>query len=113
MKKEKLIHLNIEIDELTTSIENVLTGEIFQTDIVKLTSKENHQFKRMEWEFNWSDEFKNENATVYKLTTINNPTIIQGLISFTDNSDHIFIRLIENAKFNKGKINFTKVLPVI
>ncbi|MEO8210517.1 MAG: hypothetical protein ABI840_08140 [bacterium] len=108
MKKEKLIHLNIEIDELTTSIENVLTGEIFKTDIVKLTSKENHQIKRTEWDFNWSDELKNENAKVYKLTTINNATIIQGLISFTDNSDHIFIRLIENAKFNKGKSKLYK-----
>jgi hypothetical protein len=34
--------------------------------------------------------------------TINNPTIIQGLICFQDKKDHLFLPLIENAKFNKG-----------
>ena len=33
----------------------------------------------------------------------NNPNIIQGLISISDNSDHVFVHLIESAKFNQGK----------
>jgi hypothetical protein len=37
------------------------------------------------------------------LTTLNNQKIIQGLISITDKGDHIFMDLIESAKFNKGK----------
>jgi hypothetical protein len=37
------------------------------------------------------------------LTTVNNNEIIQGIISLTDKSDHIFMDLIESAKFNKGK----------
>lgn len=37
------------------------------------------------------------------MTTVNNPTIIQGLVSFEDKQDHIFMHLIESAKFNKGK----------
>jgi hypothetical protein len=34
---------------------------------------------------------------------VNNPTIIQGLISIKDKQDHIFMHLIESAKFNKNK----------
>ena len=40
---------------------------------------------------------------IYKLTTINNSRIIQGLICITDKHDHIFMPLIESSKFNKGK----------
>jgi hypothetical protein len=40
------------------------------------------------------------------LTTQNNQKIIQGLISITDKGDHIFMDLIESAKFNKGKKSF-------
>ena len=32
-----------------------------------------------------------------------NETIIQGLISLSDFKDHIYMHLIESAKFNKGK----------
>ena len=39
---------------------------------------------------------------VFKLTTVNNPKIIHGLLSVEDKSDHIFIHLIESANFNKG-----------
>ena len=46
---------------------------------------------------------KDESKDVYKLTTVNNPTIIQGLLSIEDKQDHIFMHLIESAKFNKGK----------
>jgi len=37
------------------------------------------------------------------MTTVNNPTIIQGLLSIEDKQDHVFMHLIESAKFNKGK----------
>ena len=37
------------------------------------------------------------------MTTVNNPTIIQGLVSIEDNQDHVFMHLIESARFNKGK----------
>jgi hypothetical protein len=33
-------HVDIEIDKLTNSIENVITGEVFQTEFCKVTSKE-------------------------------------------------------------------------
>jgi hypothetical protein len=37
------------------------------------------------------------------LNTIENPKVIQGIICLTDKKDQIFMDLIENAKFNKGK----------
>jgi hypothetical protein len=36
------------------------------------------------------------------LTTLNNSTIIHGLICLTDKQDYIFMSLIESTKFNKG-----------
>ena len=53
--------------------------------------------------FDWSKELKDKTKEVYKLTTVNNPTIIQGLLSIEDKQDHMFMHLIESSKFNKGK----------
>ncbi len=101
MKNKKPIYLDFEVDRLTNSIENEVSGEVFDTSIVKLTDGE--EIKKNEWVFNWHSEIKDSTKQVYKLTTINNPTIIHGLISLTDKVDHIFMDLIESAKFNKGK----------
>jgi hypothetical protein len=57
----------------------------------------------VDWSFNWQTEIKDKSRSVFKLTTLNNLTVIHGLISFTDKGDHIFMDLIESAKFNKGK----------
>jgi hypothetical protein len=40
---------------------------------------------------------------VYKLTIANNPTIIQGLLSLTLETDHVYVHLLENAPFNIGQ----------
>ena len=48
---------------------------------------------------------------MYKLTVINNPDIIQGLISLEDKGDHIFVNLIENAPFNIGKNKLYEGVP--
>ena len=103
MKKRKGIELDFEIDKLTNSIENSLTGEIFETEITRLLTKDSKQIKKLAWGFDWYKEFKYPTNEIYKLTTVHNPTIIHGLICFTDKNDHIFIPLIESAKFNKGK----------
>ena len=103
MKKEELSGLDFIIDKLTNSIENTSTGEVFDTEIVKLTGKAIKQIKKNEWQFDWHSELKDKTKEVYKLTTLNNPTIIQGLVSLEDKQDHIFMHLIESARFNKGK----------
>lgn len=103
MKKKKELGLDFEIDKLTNSIENILTGEVFDTEIVKLNESDKKQIVKSDWQFDWINEVKDKTKAVYKLTTVNNPTIIQGLLSIEDKQDHIFMHLIESSKFNKGK----------
>lgn len=103
MKKKQKTGLDFIIDKLTNSIENTLTGEVFDTEIVRLTSFDAKQIKKAEWQFDWLKELKDKTKEIYKLTTVNNPTIIQGLVSIEDKQDHVFMHLIESSKFNKGK----------
>lgn len=103
MKAAKTNPLDFVIDKLTNSIENTSTGEVFDTVVVQLTKKDLPLIHKSDWQFDWSKEFKDQTKEVYKLTTENNPTIIQGLISIEDKQDHIFMHLIESSKFNKGK----------
>lgn len=91
------------IDKLTNSIENVITAEVFDTEVTLLSTKDKAQIKKASWQFEWHEELKDKTKAVYKLTTVNNPDIIQGLLSIEDKDDHIFMHLIESAKFNKGR----------
>ena len=100
MTKQK--PFDIEIDKLTRSIENAITGDSFKTEILEVTVKDIKSLKESEWFFDWKAEAKGANNTVYKLVIVDNPTIIQGLISLQDRGDHIFMPLIESNKFNKG-----------
>ena len=95
--------LDFEIDKLTNSIENTLTGEVFDTEITMLQKQNIKLIKKKDWLFDWKAELRNSLNEVYMLTTVNNKTIIQGLISIEDKEDHIFMHLIESANFNKDK----------
>lgn len=103
MKKRTEIELDFVIDKLTNSIENSLTGEVFDTEVTRILMKDSKQIKKADLRFDWQKELKDSANEIYKLTTVNNSTIIQGLICFTDKHDHIFMSLIESASFNKGK----------
>lgn len=105
MRKRKEIGLDFKIDKLTNSIENVVTGDSFPTDISIITTNDlKIVSKKNGWLFNWRDEFKEPARDVYKLTIVNNLTIIQGLISLEVKTDHVYMHLVESAPFNKGKI---------
>jgi hypothetical protein len=104
VKKVKKNHLDFIIDKLTNSIENTISGDSFQTEVSNFTTKDLKQSTQKKgWQFNWKQELANNNREVYKLTIINNPDIIQGLISITIKSDHIYMDLIESAPFNLGR----------
>ncbi len=94
--------IDIEIDRLTNSIENSVTGEVFDTKVIRLVKTERKDIKPAEWLFDWEAELDLKNREVYKLTTVNNPKIIHGLLCLEDKKDHIFIHLVESANFNKG-----------
>ncbi len=103
MKNSRHEPLEFIIDKITNSIENTSTGEVFDTEVVRMTLKDIRQIRKGDWQFQWVQEIKDKSKEVYKLTTTNNSTIIQGLISIEDKQDHIFMHLIESAKFNKNK----------
>lgn len=94
--------INIEIDRLTNSIENSVTGEVFDTNIIQIEKSAKRNIKPEEWLFDWEKEVDIQERAVYKLVTINNPEIIHGMLSLEDKRDHIFIHLVESANFNKG-----------
>lgn len=95
-----MARINEQIDKLTRSIENAITGERFLTDVLSVTLAE---IKTSDWAFDWKAELKNKEKVVKKLVTRGNESILQGLISIFDNKDHIYVDLIESANFNKGK----------
>ena len=92
------------VDKLTNSIENVVTGDSFPTDITLISSADlKTLIKKNGWAFDWKDEFKQPERDVYKLTIVNNSDIIQGLICLEVKEDHVYMHLVESSPFNKGK----------
>ena len=112
MRKEKKIHLDFVIDKLTNSIQNTISRDSFATEVSRLTKVDLKQvIKKNGWSFHWKQEFDNNAREVYKLTITNNPTIIQGLLSFSVKSDHIYMELVESAPFNLGRNKLYEGVP--
>jgi len=104
VNEKKIIYLDFEIDKLTRSIENAVSGDSFPTEISYLTRVDLKQVtKKNGWIFNWRKELDSDRKEVYKLTIQGNSSVIQGLVSLSIEDDHIYMHLIESASFNKGK----------
>jgi hypothetical protein len=104
LKKQQKIVLDFIIDRLTNSIENTISGDSFQTEISRLTIADLKPVtKKNGWQFNWKVELADNAKEVYKLTIVNNPGIIQGLLGLSIRPDHILMNLVESAPFNIGK----------
>jgi len=103
VKIQRQILVDIEIDKLTNSIENTISGDIFDTEVVQLFAKDIKQIKKAGWLFNWQEQIKLSDRATYKLVVKDNQKIIQGLISLSNRGDHLYMHLIESANFNKGK----------
>jgi hypothetical protein len=95
--------LDFEIDKLTNSIENTISGDSFQTEISLLPTKDLEGISQKKgWLFEWAAELEQNDREVYKLTILHNPSVIQGLISISLKPDHVFLNLLESAPFNKA-----------
>ena len=112
MAKQTKYHVGIEIDRLTNSIVNTISGDSFPTDVhplaktdLKIVAQKNG------WLFNWAREFKLTDRQAFKLTIRNNPEIVQGLVSISDYKDHYYLHLIESAPFNFGKSKLYEGVP--
>ena len=103
MKENKEFGLDFIIDKLTNSIENVISGDSFATEISLLTVSDIKLITpKQNWLFDWKTEFKQPERDVYKLTITNNLNIVQGLIRLEVKSDHVYMHLLESNPFNKG-----------
>ncbi len=112
MKEREEIGLDFIIDKLTNSIENVVTGDSFATDISLLKSSDlKNVTKKNNWLFDWKKEFKQPERDVFKLTIVNNSEIIQGLICLEVKEDHVYMHLVESSPFNKGKTKVYAGVP--
>ncbi len=103
--------MNVRIDKLTRSIQIRISGDRVDTAIQRLWPEDSGLLTDGAWQFDWDRELHQKNREVYTLTTILNPTIIQGLISLEDLGDHIFVHLIENAEFNVGRQKLFEGVP--
>jgi hypothetical protein len=91
--------IDIEIDALTNSITKVSTNESFETEVIAISPED---LKNLDgWHFNWTKE--NQRFNVFKLVTLAEPNLIQGLISWEVQKGFIFISLVETAPLNFGK----------
>jgi len=111
VKEQKKILVDIEIDKLCNSIENSISGDVFDTEIFQLFAKDSKLINKTDWQFKWQEQVKLNDRETYKLVIRDNPKIIQGLISLSDQNDHIYMHLIESAKFNKGKAKIYSGVP--
>ncbi len=104
--------LDIEIDGLTNSIQNSISGDSFDTEVDEVGKADLKNITKIKgWNFEWSAELKVDDRQVYKLTITGNPTIIQGLMSISDYSDHFYLHLVESAPFNLGKKKLYQGVP--
>ncbi len=104
--------IDIEIDELTNSIKNIVTGDSFATEVMRINKNDLKKITKKEgWQFDWKLELKYPERDIYKLTIINNQSIIQGLMSIEVKFDHVYMHLIESASFNKGKSKMYSGVP--
>jgi len=104
MQKSNSYILGFEIDKLTDSILNRISGDSFRTEISLVTKSDlKTVVKSKGWSFDWKYEFNQSDREVYKLTIIDNPNVVQGLISLTVKTDHVYMFLLESAPFNIGK----------
>ncbi|MFH0866270.1 MAG: hypothetical protein V1904_08745 [Bacteroidota bacterium] len=112
MKKSAHKGMDFVIDKLTNSLENIISGDSFPTDITLLSTADLKTVTKINgWQFDWKFEYRRPERDVYKLTIVNNQTIIQGLISLEVKTDHVYMHLVESAPFNKGKTKLYSGVP--
>ena len=98
------MELAFEIDKITESIENADTSETLNTLVLPVTKDDlKEATKKNGWLFDWKQELSEPGHQVYKLVTEQEPQTIQGLVSLRKMEDHVFMNLMENAPFNRGK----------
>lgn len=100
--KKRTRSIDIEIDKLTNSIEEAATGKSVATHVGRVLP-EDRLIRAKDWRFDWIKELEQPRHEVYALTADTHPGLPQGLMSIEDRGDHVFMHLLESARFNQGK----------
>ena len=69
--------------------------------------------RNSKWLFDWIKESNTKDRFIYKLTLENNKAIIQGLVSISILSDHIFMDLLETAHFILHLFPSSRILKIV
>jgi hypothetical protein len=93
------------IDKITECIEEVATGQTFETEMLPVTKEDlKNVLKKNGWNFPWKSYLKMPERTVYKLVIKDDPNQeIQGLLSIQRMDNFIEMHHIENAPHNYAK----------
>lgn len=82
---------------------NTNTGKIEQSKIEEISKKE-IPLKKDGWNFNWRELYKVEGGTIYKISLLNSPKNIQGVVMISIfNNEMVFMNNVEVAPVNLGK----------
>ncbi|MDR2813427.1 MAG: hypothetical protein LBB79_02040 [Prevotellaceae bacterium] len=96
--------LDFEIDKLSHSIEDAVTGKSFLTTVLPFDKIDLQRVSKKEgWKFSWKTEFSNPQKRIFKLVIEHQADVIHGLVSLNVKTGYIEIHLVENAPFNIGK----------
>lgn len=97
------MRLSFDIDRLTNSIEDSVTGRSMETIVVPISELDVKVIlKKNGWRFKWKEELNYAGRGIYKLLIVGDQ-LIQGLISMEKKENFIELHLIETAPHNYGK----------
>lgn len=112
MPRQSKYHIGVEVDKLTNSILNTISGDSFETIVSPIETGDLKTVSlKSGWKFDWKKEAKINDRKVYKLTIQGNNHILQGLVSLSDYIDHFYLHLIESAPFNLGNAKLYEGVP--
>lgn len=91
--------IDVEIDKLTNSVEEVASGRSYDTEIVRAKLKDVRPLN--DWRFNWQLEIKEREVWQMVIPKVSRE--IQGLISLKRERGYVHVVLIESHPANIGR----------
>ena len=71
---------------------------------IEIASQKEMPFKKNGWQFNWKTLYKTEGTEIFKLTTLNTPSVLEGLIMLSlMYGEMLYMDNIEIAPHNIGR----------
>lgn len=88
---------------MRVNLRETQNGELIEALISK-ASKKDLPLKRDGWQFTWKKLGKTEGAQFYKLVTVENPDVVEGMLMLTlINEEMLYMNNIEVAPHNYGQ----------